>query len=324
MSIPAFHLRIRLRLILLSSLSLLPFSSALAVQKPPDPTPFIELNQTRQRLAGIRIQTVQRRSFTPRTPVPARVVDPLPLLEIANRLEQLAAELSAAEPAADIARKRLSRLNKAGQAIRQERLEQVRQEWLAARTRADTLRLESHRLQNRLTAEWGPVLSGWITSGDDTMQDLVHRRVYLLLLTLPDEDASPTAVLGNMDTLLPLQYVSPAPRTDATLSDPTHFFVASEPAELRVGQRLTAWLTETGEAVPVPAEAVVWYGGLPWVFVRKDISRFERRRLNKWRDAGPRWWIQSGLEGGEQVVTRGAQLLLSEEFRSQVPEEDDD
>ncbi len=281
----------------------------------------LELDAQRQRLAGIRSEPVERRSFFPKIQVPAQVIDPVPLLEASNRLTQLSREQAGQAKIAAILHERIVRLERLGQELRRDPLEQARQEWLAAKTRGEILQLKATHLQDRLVAEWGAVLAEWAKAGSEQLGKLARGEIFLLRLILPPGNRTRTAVLEYDGTLFPLQYLSPAPNTDPVFSGSPHFFLTASPPGLRTGERLTGWLTESGTAIPIPAQAVVWYGGLAWIFVQTGLEHFERRRLTEWHETGGIFWVQTGLEPGERVVTRGTQLLLAEELRAQVPEE---
>lgn len=282
-----------------------------------------ELEAQRQRLAGIRSEAVERRSFSPKIPVPAQVIDPVPLIEAGNRLTQLARERAGQEKIAAILHERIARLERISQLSRRDPLEQARWEWLTAKTRGETLQLEAAHLEDRLVAEWGPVLAEWAKAGTEQLGKLTRGEIFLLRLILPQGDRTRTAVLEHDGTLFPLQYLCPTPKTDPVFSGSPHFFLTATSSDLRIGERLTAWLTEAGEAIPIPAQAVVWHGGMAWIFVQTGLERFERRRLTEWHETEEIFWVQAGLEPGERVVTRGAQLLLAEELKAQVPDEDD-
>jgi len=76
--------------------------------------------------------------------------------------------------------------------------------------------------------------------------------------------------------------------------------------------------------VRVPATAIVWEGGKPWVYLQLDEERFARRAIESWHEMGDAWFVTGVLAPGERVVRTGAQMLLSEELRSQIPEERSD
>ena len=73
--------------------------------------------------------------------------------------------------------------------------------------------------------------------------------------------------------------------------------------------------------VLVPAAAVVWHGGKPWVYRQTGPTRFDRVAVDLAPVQGDSWFESAHLRPGEQVVISGAQLLLSEESRLQIRNE---
>jgi hypothetical protein len=77
--------------------------------------------------------------------------------------------------------------------------------------------------------------------------------------------------------------------------------------------------------VAVPVGAVLFHQGRALVYVRVKPGAYERREVRLLGREGDSWAIAArqesepwGLEPGEIVAHRGAQVLLSEEFRSDV------
>ena len=111
-----------------------------------------------------------------------------------------------------------------------------------------------------------------------------------------------------------------------TQGQPFVFRVADSSGELRPGLSVTAYLETPGPArsgAVVPRSAVIWQTGKSWVYVQTDKEKFARREVALEDPASGGWFTRS-LKPGDKVVTRGAQMLLSEEFKSQIRVEDDD
>jgi hypothetical protein len=68
----------------------------------------------------------------------------------------------------------------------------------------------------------------------------------------------------------------------------------------------------------VPESAVVWLQGKAWVYLRTGPETFVRREVTPDLAGPDGGYIVSGLAADTQVAVRGAQMLLSEEFRAQV------
>ena len=92
-------------------------------------------------------------------------------------------------------------------------------------------------------------------------------------------------------------------------------------APLRAGAAVTAYLsigTAPVNGVTIPRQAIVRYGGRSWVYVKVRDDAFVRREvlLDRATDAG--WFVRTGFAVGDAVVVVGAQVLLSEELKSQI------
>lgn len=75
--------------------------------------------------------------------------------------------------------------------------------------------------------------------------------------------------------------------------------------------------------VRVPAAAVVWWQDRAWIYRQIDLDSFVRVSIATDLPAPNGGYIVASLSKPVEVVTRGPQLLLSEEFRNQAkPDED--
>ena len=69
----------------------------------------------------------------------------------------------------------------------------------------------------------------------------------------------------------------------------------------------------------------MWHLGLAFVYLQIDDQHFKRIMIEHKRNINASSnFIQRGLQADDILVTTGAQMLLSEEFRNQIPAEDDD
>ncbi len=110
-----------------------------------------------------------------------------------------------------------------------------------------------------------------------------------------------------------------------TQGQPFLFRITDSSNSLRPGLSVTAWLETPGTArtgAVVPRAAVLWQGGKSWVYVQTDKEKFARREVVL-EDPATTGWFTRSLKPDDKVVTRGAQMLLSEEFKSQIRVEDD-
>ena len=107
----------------------------------------------------------------------------------------------------------------------------------------------------------------------------------------------------------------------ATLGEGFLFRIAGAPRSLRPGAAVVAYLRAPGaerEAVVVPYSAIVRSGGKTWVYRQLEGDKFGRREVAVDRSTDKGVAVLKGLKPSDRVVVQGAQLLLSEEQKSQI------
>jgi multidrug efflux system membrane fusion protein len=114
--------------------------------------------------------------------------------------------------------------------------------------------------------------------------------------------------------------LSPSPQVDPALQGVSYLYLVER--FMPTGTRTFAYLaaapnSPTVAGVAIPASAIVWYGGQRWSYVRSAPDRYTRRAVSAADDTPAGVVVTKGFSAGEAVVTRGAQLLLSEEQRPQ-------
>jgi hypothetical protein len=182
-----------------------------------------------------------------------------------------------------------------------------------------------HALEGTARQQWGTVITRWLFDESPAFDRLLRQDDTLIQVTLP----SGTSLLSSPQTALveaasgtsvSATLVSPSPRTDPRIQGMSFFYVALSQIGLLPGMNVSAYLPVGPQVqrVVVPATAVVWLQGKAWVYVQKDAEHFARREISTGTPVKDGWFIVKGLSAGDRVVVSGAQLLLSEEFRTQV------
>jgi len=123
-------------------------------------------------------------------------------------------------------------------------------------------------------------------------------------------------------TRVPARLVGPAPEADPVTRRPAYLFRAEHAwPGATPGTPVVALAEGAGGAragVLVPDAAIVQWEGLAWTYRRVAANSFERVRVATLRPARGGWIAGPPLVQGDTVVVRGAQELLSEEFRARV------
>ena len=189
-------------------------------------------------------------------------------------------------------------------------------------------------IRDALRSMWGEVVAGWAADPDaSVMQGLLHQSSFLVQLVLP-YDLPRAAVRGKV-AITPVvsrenprsaRYVAESPQVDPALPGETYFYLV-ESGGLRAGMRVLAHIGLGGKPVAgviVPPSAVVWHAGKAWLYVKDDGQTFSRHEVSVAQELDGGWFNGSGFDSGSEVVVSGAQLLLSEELKYQIRNENED
>jgi biotin carboxyl carrier protein len=124
--------------------------------------------------------------------------------------------------------------------------------------------------------------------------------------------------------------VGPAPEADPVTRRPAYLYRAGRSwpgaapgvpiAALVPGSQPggTGARSDAAGTAIVPDSAVVQWEGLAWVYRRRAPGQFERVRVATDRPVPGGWLTGPPIAAGDTVVLRGAEELLSEEFRARV------
>jgi hypothetical protein len=131
--------------------------------------------------------------------------------------------------------------------------------------------------------------------------------------------------------------VGPAPQVDPASQMVGYWYEINRGLGSKVSERelvwrpglfVTAYLplpsAKSREVVAVPLTALLYQKGQPLVFVRVAPGAFVRREVRLLGRQGDEWIVDEGVKEDERVVTRRAQVLLSQAIVAQQPEQDDD
>ena len=177
-----------------------------------------------------------------------------------------------------------------------------------------------------------PVNSGEsLESGQEVMKVAKFDRLLAAVSLLPGQNIDPSVsaarifVLGQADQALVGERVALAPTVDdKTLAQTLLFRLSNGKLGLRPGMAVTAYLASsdhTREGVVIPRSAVVRFSGRAWAYIALTDGKFTRRELSTDEPTEHGWFVASALDrfrSGDRVVTAGAQILLSEELKSQI------
>jgi hypothetical protein len=188
---------------------------------------------------------------------------------------------------------------------------------------------QQRALEASASQDWGGVLGKAIIEHDAIVTRLIERRAFLLQITFPASAAiapPASAVVEAPGAAKPFDanYLSPATRTDPKIQGPSYFYLANADSGILPGMNVLATLPagEKYDAFAVPRSALVWWSGRTWIYEKTSDDDFVRREVHTDGAAdknGDLLIATKDLPSSDpEIVTTGAQLLLSEEFRSDV------
>ena len=88
-----------------------------------------------------------------------------------------------------------------------------------------------------------------------------------------------------------------------------------------LGAAVSAYLQVPGKpakGVLIPQSSIIRNGGKTWVYRQIAEDKFTREEVNLDRSTPRGWLVTQATSAGGRIVTVGAQMLLSEEQKSQI------
>lgn len=177
--------------------------------------------------------------------------------------------------------------------------------------------------------EWGAVLGKSLVEESPMIKALIERQSFLLQITLPPGvvlSAPPaTASIKVGNARQQITFVSPATRIDPRIQGISFFYTAPAASGVLPGMNVLGFLPsgKSSDGVAVPASAVVWWQDRAWIYRRTGPSTFTRLTIATDLPSPDGGYIADNVPKDAEIVTQGAQLLLSEEFRAQIQVDED-
>ena len=284
----------------------------------------VTLNPARQQQSGIRTEPLAASSHRTETTAYATVMDLQPLVDLRSRHSAARSDVAAAAVSVVVSRAESERnrvLYADDRNVSLKTYQAAQAAYQADKAKADAAALNVRNIEGAAEQQFGKKLARYaLDPRSPEFERLLTRQDVLARVTLPPGTVQPAPeviqVQPNAGARLPAYLVSPSAQNDPGIAGKS--FIYRVPAAIAAGTPVVAYLPGSERAAPgalVPSAAVVWYAGQPWVYVQSGPGRFARRPLREAAETDDGFFVPKGLKAGESVVTRGAQLLLSEEQR---------
>lgn len=301
-------------------------------------SPVIKIPVRVQSASGIETQALKAASFERELRVYGTVVNLQSLIELRSRYLAAVAEADVIRASlASSAREyeRLRQLYQDDRNVSERAVQAAEAGWRGDQARLAASRQLATGLIESMRNQWGDELARRATDSRSLVfSRLLSHEDVIVQLILPFDingNANNKGVVGvapmaQKAVERPGQFISASPQSDATIPGKTYFYRVPD-GDLRSGMRVAGRIKLSGKpqhGTLVPASAVVWNAGKAWVYIKRGEHEFERREVNTRYELGEGWFSADGFSEGEEVVVSGAQLLLSEEFKYQIRNENED
>lgn len=177
---------------------------------------------------------------------------------------------------------------------------------------------------------WGPALARGLIERTPVFVRLIERREMLVQATLPPGivvTGQPSRAFAELagGARAPLAFVSLATKTDPRIQGLSFFFLADAETRLLPGMSVVVFVPSDAaiDGVVVPGDSIVRWQGRSWIYLKTGPDRFVRREIAIDVPTSDGGYLVQRLDGGAEVVTRGAQMLLSEEQKTPLPPDND-
>ncbi len=296
---------------------------------------IIRLGSEAQKLSGIETTILKPASHHGEFTAYGKAINLQPLLTLRSRYLQALTERSSAKAKFKQAEQSINRqqdLYLHGVSSKRNLQEQQAQ-WQSNKAQSDATDFQGKAIIDEALLLWGKELTHWALSTDSNkLGTFLSGGQRLLQITLPTDkhlaDTIHTIYIegaGNRSKAHKAELISAATRTEAIAQGESYYFQTGD-KNIISGMNVTAWIPEVNvemTGVIIPKSALIWYMDQALVYLKTGEETFSRHTLEHYFASADGYFIPDAIKPGEEIVTKGTQMLLSEELRGQIPGEDD-
>jgi len=291
------------------------------------------IDEEAQKQAGIAVEPLKSAKYAYSQKFMGVVLDLRPLVEARQRLLSLSAQLAGVQ-AQVLQRKRdLTRtqgMYDEGRNASLRELEAARAALATEEQREIALQAERRAVIDGVRIQWGDAIAGRLGDSEGWVARAVSHQLELVQFAMPYGSA-PQHQEWRVDVSssgqtngVPAVLIGRATQSLTGLQG-ENWLLTTSPTGAGAGTRVRV-MSQQGKpqkGVLVPVTAMIRFAGKNWVYLQTDAQRFERHLLAVDRSVSDGFFTDA-FEVDASVVTSGAQLLLSEEFRFQIKNENKD
>ncbi|HKS95997.1 MAG TPA: hypothetical protein VJV74_07665 [Terriglobia bacterium] len=291
----------------------------------------ITLDRSTERRAGIvavKLRTVVAERNITAAGVVLTVQD---LISLDSAYIAASAAVKKAEASLGVSEKeyqRLAELYRENQNASKKSLEAAEGAFNADQAALGAARQQLQGAEAAVRSSWGPRVAAWTADDGPELRALLAQQELPVQVTLPTGSAftdPPAVAISAPDgATYDANYVSPFPRVDPRIQGISLLYLTSARPGLAPRTTLVVHFSAGHQrrGVFVPGSAIIWWQGEAWAYEQTSPTQFIRRLVPTGEPSDQGYIVTQGFRAGDNVVVRGVQELLSEEFRSQIQPED--
>ena len=302
---------------------------------------FITLSAEIQSNSGIKTSPIQSSVYKKNLTNYATVLNIDFLIEQKNRFNEIKNQISLLTNELDRDKKNYDRfklLNDDNKNVSDKALQEVKVNYENTRIKLNATQELVSGIKQNIRAQWGETILSMIDQGlkKELFEFLLQGKARIVKVTLSENtDNEPPknislALIDNLSEKFLANYLAESPTLDKSLKGKTYFYIVYS-NKLRIDSKVIANLvqdnlsSESEKYLAIPKEAVVWNAGQAWIYIKTGENKFLRKAIETDNES-PNGWIikEEHIKENDLIVINGAQLLLSEEFKYQIKNENDD
>ena len=183
--------------------------------------------------------------------------------------------------------------------------------------------------------EWGKLFKELLISPEKSLlKDIFNSETKLLKIIIPNNKVQKSPPLSLMvssfnqpKNKFEASFISNAPFSDGDIQGRSYFYLTSS-INLIMGSKINSYV-QIAEDINVkkyfiPKSAIVWSDGKPWVYEALNNNLFFRHSLFQMEEVDNGWIVEFDKMPPIKIVSKGTQLLLSEEYKHLITNENED
>mgnify|MGYP000630248423 CR=1 FL=1 len=296
----------------------------------------IQLDEPSQEISGLETRKIKQTEYQAEFICYGKAISAKPLLASRNQYLSASAQLSGAKARLSEAEKNISRLRNLhkNEAVSTRKLQTQQSLWQSEKAIVDELSYKINQIINDSRLQWGEHLTQWVTESDSAQfNKLLTGQSTLLKLSLPAREQHLSEIntllinpAGDRGQAFEASIVSLLPTVDS-FSQGLQYILLTDSPKISTGMNFTAWVPGHKSSLSgliIPETSLAWHLGESFIFIKIADEQFIHRNVTNPIRVANGYFIAEKLSDDEEVVVKGTQMLLSHEFRSQIPDEDDD